>query len=123
MGDDHTRKYNDWHIEKPEPSHTVNNYNSNPVPPADEEDKQDSDVSESNPFAHPAEVSQEVDGPSEDDSATVAPTAPARFTQAASHNSHDDHQPGQSADTDPETGLPIPDYLKPYTQDSDNSHN
>ena len=106
MGDEHTRKYDDWNIKRPLPSSPSSAAN---IPQASEEIEEGVDYPaedeiqiSTNPFvANPTETTNEVQS-----STATAPFIPEGTPEATEENT------SASEDIDPETGLPIPDYLK-----------
>lgn len=127
MADEHTRKYDDWQIEKPaevrrsRPLTQAPENRSHISPtstPTKEADKADhtrpnneqgsEDIG--NPFdsSAPAQNSEQTSG-----AETATAAAPFAATQDVPHQTQ-----AESLDSniDAETGLPIPDYIKPYTK-------
>ncbi|MFW0870981.1 MAG: hypothetical protein ACKKL4_00805 [Patescibacteria group bacterium] len=126
MADEHTRKYNDWNIVKPQRSpkkrarvdagDTLDIEDTSTI--FNQQDLSTEDTSfATNPFIAHEDTSANNQEGRYISSQTPQATAPASFIN--------DKQVAQDYDNqmniDPDTGLPVPDYLKPYTKKDTNS--
>lgn len=117
MTHDHTRKYNDWDIKKPESARPIGKHNPQSAPSAQEGDQQDTEKEMRDSFEDPVRQSQSAEVPT-DVTNDQAPTAMPDMGQPPVEPNV---QSQTHSDVDPATGLPIPDYLKPYTQESEDN--